>query len=69
LGGPCELVRDGSDGIITRALDVGDFAQAIRRLVKDPALRKKMGENARLEVKDLSWGNAFREFWDATLYR
>jgi glycosyltransferase involved in cell wall biosynthesis len=67
LGGPCELVRDGSDGIITRALDVGDFAQAIRRLVKDSALRKKMGENARLEVKDLSWGNAFREFWDATL--
>jgi glycosyltransferase involved in cell wall biosynthesis len=63
------LVRDGSDGIITRALDVGDFAQAIRRLVKNLALRKKMGENARLKVKDLNWGNAFHEFWNATLYR
>jgi glycosyltransferase involved in cell wall biosynthesis len=67
LGGPCELVRDGSDGIITRALDVRDFTHAIRFLVKDPELRRQMGENARSKVKDRNWSNAFREFWNETL--
>jgi glycosyltransferase involved in cell wall biosynthesis len=67
MGGPCELVKNGYDGIVTRALDVNDFAQAVRRLVQDPALRRKMGENARTNIKDRNWNNAFREFWNTTL--
>jgi glycosyltransferase involved in cell wall biosynthesis len=67
LGGPCELVKDGHDGFITRALDIGDFARAVRRLAVNPELRHKMGANARSNVKDRNWNNAFREFWNTTL--
>jgi glycosyltransferase involved in cell wall biosynthesis len=67
MGGPCELIQDGFDGIVTRAHDPEDFAEAIERLVKDPVLRKEMGNNARARVKGRNWNNAFREFWNATL--
>src|SRR6185437_4644520 len=46
-GGPRELVADGVNGLITKALDVADFTSAIRRLVEDEPLRKKMGTAAR----------------------
>src|SRR6201982_530860 len=32
-GGPHELVEDGVDGLVTRSLDIEDFAQAVRRLI------------------------------------
>jgi glycosyltransferase involved in cell wall biosynthesis len=65
-GGPRELVTHGINGLITRALDVSDFKQAIRRLVEDEPLRKEMGAAARRSVQDRSWPNAFRKFWAAT---
>src|SRR3954463_4434667 len=39
LGGPKELVEDGTTGLVTKALDVEDFARAIDRLARDPGLR------------------------------
>jgi glycosyltransferase involved in cell wall biosynthesis len=66
-GGPCELVTDGVDGFVTRALDVGDFARVLRPLCKDTELRIKMGREARNRVENRNWSNAFREFWNATL--
>ena len=66
LGGPSELVSHGLDGLITKAHDVEGFVSAIRSLVNDPALRTKMGKNARQRVVDRSWPGAFRKFWAAT---
>ena len=66
-GGPCELVENGSDGFVTQALDVGDFARALRVLAKDAELRKMMGQEARKRVRDRNWDNAFRQFWNETL--
>ncbi len=66
-GGPCELVENGFNGFVTRALDIGDFARALRVLVKDTELRKTMGQEARKRVQDRNWGNAFRQFWNETL--
>ena len=66
-GGPCELVENGSDGFITQALDVGDFARALRALAKDAELRKMMGQEARKRVRDRNWDSAFRQFWNETL--
>ncbi len=63
LGGPKELVDHGRNGLITRALDVEDFTQAIRQLVKDPALRTAMGRMGRETVKHRDWGHAFQRFW------
>jgi glycosyltransferase involved in cell wall biosynthesis len=66
-GGPCELVTDGVDGFVTRALDVGDFARVVRLLCQDAELRAKMGQEARSRVENRNWNNAFRQFWNDTL--
>ncbi|MBV9490074.1 MAG: glycosyltransferase [Verrucomicrobia bacterium] len=65
-GGPQELVRHEVDGLVTRALEVGDFADAVRRLVCDPKLRAGMGQRARERVLTRNWSNAFRQFWGGT---
>ena len=41
VGGPRELVTDGVNGLITKALDVADFTSAIRRLVEDEPLAQR----------------------------
>ena len=66
LGGPKELVEPGVDGFVTKAYDAADFADAIRKLARDPALRAKMAERAREKVINRSWPNAFEKFWAAT---
>ena len=66
LGGPKELVVDGTNGIVTKAHDADDFAAAISRLAGDAKLRAQMGEKARQSVVDRSWPDAFRQFWQAT---
>jgi glycosyltransferase involved in cell wall biosynthesis len=65
-GGPKELVEDEANGLITKSHDVGDFTRAVRTLVVDPGLRKKMGDCARKSVVDRSWPSAFRKFWATT---
>ncbi|CAN5596041.1 glycosyltransferase [soil metagenome] len=69
LGGPRELVTEGVNGLITKALDVADFRDAIRRLVEDEQLRKSMSAAARRSVEDRSWPSAFRKFWEMTEFR
>ena len=66
LGGPKELVEDGVDGLITKALDATKFAEAIRCLVENRELRTEMSRNARNRVINRSWPEAFRKFWAAT---
>jgi glycosyltransferase involved in cell wall biosynthesis len=66
LGGPKELVDDGTTGIVTKAHDADDFARAIERISRDPQLRARMGQEARQSVIDRSWPGAFRKFWQAT---
>jgi glycosyltransferase involved in cell wall biosynthesis len=64
MGGPRELVEDGVNGFVTRALNVGSFAAAVRRLTTDADLRKEMGRQARQRVQDRNWSHAFRAFWN-----
>ncbi|MGI8435919.1 MAG: glycosyltransferase family 4 protein, partial [Chthoniobacterales bacterium] len=66
LGGPRELVEEGVTGFITKAHDVDSFAAGIRRLVRDPFLREKIGQHARQGVIARSWPRAFEQFWAAT---
>ena len=65
-GGPKELVDDKTNGLVTKSHDVEDFTRAIRALIVDRALRKRMGGCARQSVVDRSWPNAFRKFWSMT---
>jgi len=65
-GGPKELVEDNENGLITKSHDVDDFTRAVRALVVDPSLRKRMSVYARKSVVDRSWPSAFRKFWGTT---
>ncbi|MER3439254.1 MAG: hypothetical protein C4346_17615 [Chloroflexota bacterium] len=70
LGGPAMAVSDET-GIRVRALDpsqvVDDLAVAIARLARDPELRHRMGEAARMRAeREYSWdrkGELLRELY------
>lgn len=64
VGGPCELVRDGENGIITRARDVGEFGNALKRLIDDGELLARQRAAARDAVRDRDWSHALGVFWD-----
>jgi glycosyltransferase involved in cell wall biosynthesis len=55
VGGVPELVRDGVDGVLVEAGDVQGLSKAIVKLLKDPALRTRMGEAGALRVLGFSW--------------
>ncbi len=63
-GGPRELVAHGEDGYVTRAGDLADLCEAVRRLCLDNSLRRAMGEASRARVEDRSWPLAARKFWE-----
>ena len=62
-GGPRELVQEGKTGLITKALDVTEFTEALVRLVRDSDLRQAMAQNARRAVELRDWNAAFEKFW------
>lgn len=43
----CEIVRQDETGLIFRRADAGDLSAVLGRLLSDPELRRRMGENAR----------------------
>ena len=47
-GGPAEVITDGVNGLLTRPGDARELAAALRILVDDPALRHRLGHEARL---------------------
>ncbi len=60
VGGIPELVRNGREGILVKAGDVQELADAILRLLKDPSLRARLAEKGRARVKDFSWDTTAR---------
>jgi phosphatidylinositol alpha-1,6-mannosyltransferase len=55
-GGSHEAVVDGETGFVTEPRDVAAVRAAIDRLVRDPELRRRMGEAARARVgRDLTY--------------
>jgi glycosyltransferase involved in cell wall biosynthesis len=46
VGGVVDYVLDGYTGVITRYNNVDDYVDAIMRISSDPALRKRITENA-----------------------
>jgi glycosyltransferase involved in cell wall biosynthesis len=64
VGGPHELVSNGKDGLVTKANDATELANAIRQLADNPSLRASMGEAGRRRVEDRDWSEAFEKFWN-----
>jgi glycosyltransferase involved in cell wall biosynthesis/tetratricopeptide (TPR) repeat protein len=50
------------EGILIAGNRVEGFVEALRRLQRDPALRRKMGQDARARAEELSWPNIIKEY-------
>jgi glycosyltransferase involved in cell wall biosynthesis len=47
-----ELIREGTDGLLFTVSNVPELAAAIRQLIDDPELRRRMAASSRLRVAD-----------------
>lgn len=65
VGAAPDLLRDGENGILVRAGDVGGAAVALRRLAGDPALRVAQGSRSREIVAAWGYGPSVDGFLDA----
>ena len=52
VGGVPELIEHGITGLLTRAGDPVEFANALQQLLSEPALRSKMGSAARSRIEE-----------------
>ncbi len=64
-GGPAELVRDGIDGVHVDVTDARELAGAIVGLIRDPALRERMGKQGAAHVRaSFSAARMANEAWE-----
>jgi len=54
-GGIPEAVREGETGFLVDSQDVSGIAEAMIRLVRDPGLAHRLGQNGRKQAETLSW--------------
>lgn len=54
VGGIPELVRDGTDGLLT-TLNPEEIAARLLELLRDPELRRRMGASARARAETFTW--------------
>lgn len=72
VGGPLDLVRPGSTGLLYEPDDTGDLRRRVAELVSDPVLRARYGAAAREIVLSRSWTSVCDELlghYDAVLSR
>ena len=55
VGGLTTVVADGRSGLLVEGHEARDWAAALRRLIDDPALTKRLGEGALAHARDFSW--------------
>jgi glycosyltransferase involved in cell wall biosynthesis len=58
-GAAPEVVRDGETGLVARPRDVADLADKLFVLARNPALRARLGENARRVFAETFTAEAF----------
>jgi phosphatidylinositol alpha-1,6-mannosyltransferase len=62
-GGVPDAVRDGATGLLVNPLDAGEIADAVIRLMQDPALARRLGaEGRRRALEELSWPRYVEQF-------
>ena len=54
--GPADLVRQGTNGVLVPAGDVGGLADALCAVMADPGRRARMGEAARATAREYDIG-------------
>jgi glycosyltransferase involved in cell wall biosynthesis len=72
-GGPATVVEDGKTGLLTPVGDAQALAEAMQRLLSDPALRRSLGCEARRTAEERfslsATGKIFLEQYDLVLER
>jgi glycosyltransferase involved in cell wall biosynthesis len=51
-GGPLEIVKEGETGFLTEPHDTAQLAEAILKLLRDPALARQFGDAGRRRVEE-----------------
>lgn len=54
-GGVGEAVRDGETGLLISPGDIAALSAALRSLIEDPELRRRLGAAGKMRVRELSW--------------
>ena len=70
VGGIPEIVDDGKTGILVPSSDVQAATKALRRLLKDDALRARLVEEGRRSAVQYDWGpiaERYAQIYSATL--
>jgi glycosyltransferase involved in cell wall biosynthesis len=49
------FIEDGYNGLMTKLGDVNSLAEAMIRVLCEPALAARIGENAKIKVREYSW--------------
>lgn len=55
LSGPREIIQDGIDGFLVPTADPLALSEALKKMISDDVLRKKMGRAAKENVQRFSW--------------
>jgi glycosyltransferase involved in cell wall biosynthesis len=63
--GSVDLIRDGETGFLVPPTDVGAYADAMTKLIADPALRAAAGRAAHASVQGYRWDSVNAAFRDA----
>ncbi len=69
-GGIPDVIEHEVNGLMFTPLDLGDLTRQVKRLVDDPALRRRLGERARRDMEEVSWRaatEALVEFYDLAI--
>jgi glycosyltransferase involved in cell wall biosynthesis len=69
-GGAGEIVRHEREGLVVDPLDVASMADAIRRLLDDDDLRRRIGAAATVRAEQFSWpliADRYREIYRSVL--
>ena len=63
-GGSDELIQEGKNGYIVKMKNAQDIADKIEKLIKDPELRKIMGEASRKKALEMSWDEVAKKYYE-----
>ena len=61
-GGADELVNEGINGYVVRFRDSDDIAEKLEKLINDPILAKKMGQESRKIAEKMSWASVAGQY-------
>lgn len=65
--GAVDLIQDGQTGFLVPPRDIAGYADAIARIITEPALRQAMGDRGHAEAAHYRWDNANQAVLDQYL--